>query len=94
MPQLMFGGAVLGAWVDWNWKDNCGKTPFYLALFMGRLDCGDHGASTEEKMRAADLRCSLCQPNQARHPGWDEDYCHEDTDHQTETAGDERIGPH
>ena len=45
MPQLMFGGAVLGAWVDWNWKDNCGKTPFYLALFMGRLDCGDHGAS-------------------------------------------------
>ena len=45
MPQLMFGGAVCGAWVDWNWKDKCGKTPFYLALFMGRLDCGDHGAS-------------------------------------------------
>ena len=42
MPQLMFGGAVLGAWVDWNWKDNCGKTPFYLALFMGRLNCGYH----------------------------------------------------
>ena len=45
MPKLMFGGAVLGAWVDWNWKDNCGKTPFYLAFFMGRSDCGDHGAS-------------------------------------------------
>ena len=22
----------MGAWVDWNWKDNCGKNPFYLAL--------------------------------------------------------------